>query len=254
MNYPYNRDLLYVHLNERNQYVLSCGIEFSDFVRSLNDSIRNILLLQHQSEEGYYNSHTLLHYVPDDRIEKLMAEPVSQFGKFCWIDFEEVEGLNFLAPGELAEILYLGHVKHHLKLPFYNQLGNRFAYLAQDDGWFNKTYYRNLNDFYRMLGFVIPEKISMLKPEKNLFGFKKKKTYPLIAKELLVALNPAFHEGAVFSISGISQNRSRVEIPLWVIGDYVNMDEVYDEYMNAKNQSPAAMLIFDKKQREWELQ
>ncbi len=253
MNYPYQRDLLYVHLNNRDQYVLSSGIKFSEFVRSLHESIQNILLLQHQSEEGYFNSHTLLHYVPNDRIGKLMDEPVSQFGKFCWLDFEEIEGLNLLSPRELSEILYLGHVKHHLKLPFYNQLENRFAYLAQDDGWFNKTYYRNIGDFYRMLGFVIPEKISVLKPEKNLFGFKKKRAYPQIGTELLTALNPAIQEGAVFSINRLSQNRSRVEIPIWVIGDFANMDEMYEEYTSVNQQPPAAMLTFDKKQREWEL-
>ncbi|WP_053361380.1 hypothetical protein [Bacillus sp. FJAT-27251] len=252
-HHSYNRDLLYVHLNDRDQYVLSCGIEFFEFARSLPDSIHNLLLLKHQYDDGDFNRHTLLHYVPEDRVAKLVAENVAGYGDFCWMDFEEAEGLNVMAPHEIAEILYLGHTKHHLKLPFYNQLGNRFAYLAHDDGWFNKVYYRNLNDFFRMLGNVIPEKIATRKPEKNLLGIRKKRVYPSISREILKSLNPAFKEGAVFSIHNVEQNRNRLEVPIWVIGDFLNMDEMYEEFSQAGNGSPDGRLVFDKKQREWTL-
>ena len=41
------------------------------------------------------------------------------YGDFCWIDFEEEEALNELPSQAIAELLYLGHLKEHLKLPFY---------------------------------------------------------------------------------------------------------------------------------------
>ncbi|PLR95551.1 hypothetical protein [Bacillus sp. T33-2] len=250
-NQPDNRDLIYVHVNERDQYVISCGIEFFEFAKSLSDSLNHLLLLKHNFDEGEFNRHTLHSFVPEDRIGKLIDEDVNSYGDFCWIDFEETEGLNVLTGQEIAEILYLGHIKHHLKLPFYNQLGNRFAYLAHDDGWFNKTYYRNLNDFYRMLGHVVSGKLGVLKPEKTVLGIKKKRAYPTVGKEILKSLSAALKEGAVFSFKNITQNRSRIEIPIWVIGDFSNMDDMYDEFQQAKKNRCDGKLVFDKKLKEW---
>ncbi len=252
-NHPYNRDLLYVHLNDRDQYVLSYGIEFFEFARSLSDSLNHLLLLKHRYEDGDFNRHTLFQYVQEDGVEKLVADNVNAYGDFCWIDFEEIEALNVLSGQEIAEILYLGHIKHHLKLPFYNQLGNRFVYLAHEDGWFNKTYYRNFNDFFRMLGNVLAGKLGELKPEKTLLGIRKKKSYPSVGKEILKSLTPALKEGAVFSLKNMEQNRNRIEIPIWVIGDFSNMDDMYDEYKEASRNNPDGRLVFDKKLKEWSL-
>ncbi|WP_239094461.1 hypothetical protein [Bacillus sp. B15-48] len=252
-NHRYNDNLLYIHLNDRYQYVLSSGIEFVEFYRALTSSLNYLLLLKHRFDDGDFNRHTLLDYVPNERISKLIEDDVGNYGDFCWMDFEEMEGLNVLAAQELAEILYLGHTKHHLKLPFYNQLANRYAYLAHDDGWFNKIYYRNMNDFYKMLSQVIPGKVTALKPEKNLLGVRKKRDYPPVNKEILKSLTSAFKEGAVFSLKDIEQNRVRLEIPLWIIGDYTNMDDMYDEFSQARLKPADERLVFDKKLKEWSL-
>ena len=74
--------------------------------------------------------------------------------------------LNELTGQEIAELLYLGHQKQHLKLPFYNKLGNRFVYLAHDDGFFNKTYYRSFKDFFHFLSEAISDKLGELKARK----------------------------------------------------------------------------------------
>ncbi|WP_210367138.1 hypothetical protein [Bacillus sp. REN3] len=251
--HPYYRDSIYVHLNDRDQYVVSSGIEFFEFASSIGDSLNNLLLLEHKYDDGDFNRHTLFDYVPEDRIHKLSAENVSAYGDFCWIDFEEVEALNVLTGQEIAELLYLGHIKHHLKLPFYNHLGNRFAYLAREDGWLNKIYYRNFNDFFRMLGNVLAGKMGELKPEKTLLGIKKKKLYPAVSKEILKALMPALKEGAVFSLRKVQQNRNRLEIPIWIIGDFTDMDDMHDEFKVASKGEPHGKLVYDKKLKEWSL-
>ncbi|WP_071458890.1 hypothetical protein [Bacillus massilinigeriensis] len=252
-NRPFNGDLLYVHLNERDHYVLSCGIEFFEFARSAADSLSNILLLKHQFEDGDFNRHTMLQYVPEDRIGKLAGDDVHDYGEFCWLDFEEVDGLNMLSGHQIAELLYLGHIKHHLKLPFYNELGNRFVYLTFEDGWLNKVYYRNLNDFFQVLSLVIPGKLGELRPEKSLLGMRKKKLYPAINKELLQTLGGLLKEGAAFSFRDIRQNRMSIEIPIWTVGDFSNMDDMYDEYQQAQTSPCDAKLMFDKKTKEWSL-
>ncbi|WP_338471469.1 hypothetical protein R4Z10_01435 [Niallia sp. XMNu-256] len=247
------QDVIYVHLNEKNRFVLSSGIFFNEFVQALNESINHILLLKHRFDDADFNLHTLLDYIPQKRVMKLAGEDVSQYGDFCWIDFEEMEGLDEIPGQVLAELLYLGHMKEPLRAPFYNYLGNRFTYLAIDDGWFNKTYYRNLNDFYRLLGELIPMKLDVIKPDKSLLGLKRKKVYPVVDQHLLHSLKGYMSEGMVLSLREIVQNRHRIEIPMWVIGDFSNMDDMHEEYEKNRKRSCDAKLIFDKKSNEWKI-
>ncbi|WP_174735086.1 hypothetical protein [Mesobacillus harenae] len=248
-----NLELVYIHLNERDQYVITSGFEFNEFTYALSDSLSNILLIKHRYEDGDFNSDTQLEYVQADRLGKLITSDVSSYQDFCWIDFEDVENLNFLTGQELAEILYLGHKKHHLRPPFYNQLENRYVYLASEDGWYNKTYYRNLNHFYTMAGSALSAKMSVLKPEKSLLGVKKKRTYPAINKDLIKSLIPFMREGAVFSFQNTGLVRNKPEIPIWTIGDFADMDEMREEFKHIGKQRWDSRLIYDKKTREWEI-
>ncbi|WP_141433257.1 hypothetical protein [Bacillus sp. 03113] len=246
-------EVIYVHLNEAEHYVLSYGIEFSEFYYSLSDSLNQLLLLEHSFDDGDFNVHTLLEFASKKKLKSLAEDDVYAYGNFCWIDFEELDGLNELPGQAIAELLYLGHLMDHLKPPFYNYLNNQFVYLAHDDGWYNKTYYRSLNDFHKMLGDVIAYKKSHLKLEKSLLGIKKKKQYPSVPIEVIVPLIEMMKEGIVISLQKIWQNRNRMEIPIWVLGDFSDMDNMYDEYEKVSNQQSDAKLIFDKKTREWKV-
>jgi hypothetical protein len=247
------RDLVYVHLNESEQYVLSYGIEFKEFAQSLSDYINNVLLLKHHFDDGDFNMHTLLEYVQKERLNKLVKDDVYGYGDFCWIDFEEEEALNELSGQELAELLYLGHTKDDLKLPFYQRLGNRFVYLAHDDGWWNKVYYRNMRDFYRMLGDALASKMTDTKFEKNLLGIRKKRNFPAVHMELLLNMKTIMKEGILISIHDTEQTRTSVEVPVWILGDFDNMDDMYEEYEKVVKGKYDAKLVFDKKTREWRL-
>ncbi|WP_080848810.1 hypothetical protein [Cytobacillus gottheilii] len=248
------RDLVYILLNEQEQYVMTYGIEFAEFSQSLSDSFNHLLLLKHNFDHGEFHVHTMLDFVTKEKLSKLVNDDVYSYGDFCWIDFEEVEALNELPGQVLAELLYLGHTKEHLRQPFYNILSNRFVYLAHDDGWLNKTYYRDMQNFYNMLGDCLPGKLEQIKIEKTLLGFKRKKTYPVIPREVLKDLRPLMKEGIVLSIKDMAQNRTRIEVPIWVIGDFVNMDNMMDEYEEAsKKRKCEAKLVIDKKTREWRI-
>ena len=215
------------------------------------DSINHILLLKHHFDDADFNLHTLLDYIPRKRVMKLAGDDVSRYGDFCWIDFEEMEGLDGISGQVLAELLYLGHTKEPLHDPFYNYLGNRFTYLAMDDGWFNITYYRNLTDFYHLISELIPMKLELTKPEKGLLGFKKQAA--LGYQHLLLSLKGYMSEGMVLSLRETIQNRARIEIPMWVIGDFSNMDDMHEEYEKNSKRSCDAKLIFDKKTQEWKI-
>lgn len=247
------RDLIYVHLNQADQYVLSYGIEFNEFAAAFSGSLNQLLLLKHRFDDADFNMHTLLEYCPEDRISKLAEEDVYSYGDFCWIDFIEEEVLNELSGQELAELLYLGHQKQHLKLPFYNKLGNRFVYLAHDDGWYNKIYYRSFKDFFHLLSEALASKLGELKPEKSLLGLRKKRSYPPVNKEILLSLTPFIKEGICISLRDTDHQRNRIDIPIWVMGDFSDMDDMVEEYETMSTKPYHAKISFDKKTKEWKL-
>lgn len=247
------RDVIYIHLNEKERFVLSYGIEFKEFLYFLSESIPSILLLDHQFDDGEFHLHTMFEYVPKHKLAKLAKDDVYGYGNFSWIDFEEEEALDVLGGQTIAELLYLAHKRDHLRAPFYQQLNNQFAYIAHDDGWFNKTYYRNLDLFYQMLAGVISNKVHYIKSDKVLFGIKKKRVYQPLSDQTILYLKNYMKEGMVLSIQKIIQNRARLEIPIWVIGDFANMDSMYEDYEKKSRKNCDAKLIYDKKTKEWQV-
>lgn len=251
-NHSDDRQLIYVHMNHPNHFVLTHGIEFSEFLTGIPNKLSNVLLLKHQFSEGDFNMHVMLDYVTSEMVPRLAEEDVYGYGDFCWIDFLDEEGLYQLSGQEMAEILYIGHLKDHLRNPFYGKLNNQFVYLAGDDGWFNKTYYRMWNDFYSVLGSAISSKITLQK-EKPLLSWRKKKSVPAVPIEILQPFMNLMKQGIVFSIEKTVRNRQMIEVPAWIIGDFYDMDAMYEEYEQLHDQrKPDAKIVFDRKSEEWQ--
>lgn len=247
------KELLYIHLNASDRFVLSSGLTFEDFYRTISRPLQNILLLKHRYEDGEYNRNTLLEYVYQDDIQKLVKTNPDRIGDFCWIDFEDDSGLDALDGQQLAELLYLAHCKNHLRPPFYRMLNNEFVYLSHHNDWFNKIYYRSLDEFFQLLGSFIPHKMESLKVEKTWLGIRKKSDYPVIPIETFIRLSSFMAEGIIISFEQIEQSRNRLEIPIWVIGDYFDIDEVAESYKELNQTEPDAKIIFIRKTKEWAL-
>lgn len=247
------RELVYIHLHASERFVLSSGITFQDFHTSITKPLQNILLLKHQYKDAEFNMHTLLEFVYQEDIHKLVKSQADQSNDFCWIDFEDEAGLSALEGQELAELLYLGHFKNHLRPPFYRMLNNEFVYLSDANGWFDKVYYRSIDRFFSMLGRIIPERMGSLKVEKTWLGIRKRNEYPDISVETFIRLSALMAEGVVFSFEKILQSRNRIEIPIWVIGDYIDMEEMQENYMEISQLEPDAKLIYVRKTKEWAL-
>ncbi len=245
------KDIIYIHKNTDRQYVVSYGINFNEFASHSLKPLKNLLLIKHQYEHGAFNIHTHLEYVEQDELKKIMNDQVHSYGDFCWMDFEEEVGVNELNGQEIAELLYMGHIKQPLTPPFYSKINNRYAYLTNDDGWFNKVYYRDFEDFYHMLGSVISSKLNTVKTGKSLFGKKKEKAYPPIEKEVISSFKEKLKEGMVISLEKAVISRGKIEIPIWVMGDYYNMDEMAEDYKRVKKLPANGLLSFDRKLKSW---
>ncbi|WP_062350832.1 hypothetical protein [Bacillus kwashiorkori] len=245
------KDLVYVLVNAHEHHVISHGISFADFMHALPNQLVNLLLLKHQFHDSEFHTRTQFSYVTEEQVAQLTEDDVRKYGQFCWIDFEDLFNIDSLEPREIAELLYLAHMKKHFATPFYQKLNNRFVYLSEADGWHNKIYYRNLNDFFHILGNVIPKKLEQMKMEKSFLNLRKKKTYPQIEASTFRPIRSMLSSGVVFSFQNIRPQRNLVEIPFWPIGDFYNMDAMLEVYHEKKMNAPVGSIILDKKQREW---
>ncbi|KIL52395.1 hypothetical protein KP77_06550 [Jeotgalibacillus alimentarius] len=241
---------IYLHLNTAQDFAMSSGIDMKDFYRALSDRLHHLLLLKHKFEQSSFNMHTYLEYVHEQEVSDLVKEDIAAYGEFCWIDFEDEAGVDEMSAQELAELLYMGHMKYHLNLPFYKKLNNRFVYLSTEDGMLNRTYYKEWTDFFLMIGKVIPEKIAVRKNTK-LLQFKKEKALSPIPKEVVMKISHLLREGVVISFQHSVINKGKVEVPVWVSGDYANMDDLQDDMQKKYKREPSAVFSYDRKTKEW---
>ncbi|MFD1706967.1 hypothetical protein ACFSCZ_09515 [Siminovitchia sediminis] len=249
-NHANGKNILYIHMNQNDKYILSHGIQFPDFMKGIPVKPANILLLCRQLEDGYYNMHTRLSFVSGENIVQLAEDGVSRYGGFCWVDFSEEEDLNELTGQELAELLYVGHMKSPLKPPFYRILGNQFVYLTHEDGYFNKIYYKKWDHFFSMMGVVLADRARSGR-EKTLFGLRKHRPAPFVPADTLQLLSGMLKEGAVFSFEAMTADRLKIDIPIWIVGDYMDMDEMGASYVEERKRPPDCRLVLDRKAGEW---
>ena len=245
------RDFIYLHKQEAEHFVASCGIDFFSFMQSLKESPQNVLLLDHPFMDVEYDMHTQFNYITFPSYKKYYKENGKEYGHISWIDFEDIEGVEELAPWEIAEILYVRHTFNHLRSPFYQKLDNRFVYLTLEDGFYNKIYYRNWNDFYQVISKLIPENVEMTKPDRLWLGGKKKLENTIIPLNIIKQLSKVFNEGAIISFQKSTQNRQMIEIPIWTVGDYRHEDEIRDELRSIYQQRQTVNLVYHKKMKEW---
>lgn len=247
------KDIIYLFVNSVDKNVTSYGISFQQFIQSMDNPPANLLLLKHRYEEGEVHFDTQFPYATGEQVMNLAREDLHKDREFCWVDFEDVFNLDALEGQELAELLYLAHLKKHLSLPFYNTLNNRFAYLTDNDGWKNKTYYKNWTDFYQILSHVLADKLSELKLDKSLLSFWKKKEYPPIDLSVIRQLNTMLTEGVAICFSSSRQSRGQINLPIWIVGDYYDMDDMLESFQRISSSSPHAYLSYDKKQKTWSI-
>ena len=249
-----SKDILYIFVNAHDHNVISSGINFPTFYHSLKKPPNNMLLLKHKQLDSEFHMQIQLPYVTEEHVQSWTEHDFPKMGEFCWVDFDDIINLDMLSGQDLAELLYLSHLKKHLNLPFFQTLNNRYAYLTENDGWLNKIYYRYWPDFYNVLSGALSKKLSESKADKPLIGFWRKKTYPSIAVSALQHLNKVLTEGVVFSFHSVRQGRGSIEIPFWVVGDFYDVYEMMEVFYQKSKEPPAGILAFDKKQKVWEIQ
>ncbi|TYR79850.1 peptide ABC transporter permease [Priestia megaterium] len=248
------KDIVYINGHVNEKCFVTYGIEFKEFFYSLPEPLTNLLLLKHRFEDSDYHFPTHMDYVESEQVSLLAQDNVYNYGDFCWIDFDELSSLDLLEPNDIAALLYLGHLKKPLNSSFNNKLNNQFVYLAQDDGFYNKTYYRDIYDMKHMLSRIIPFKASVAKQTR--FALRRKKLeYPALPLVLANTLLTLTNDGLLIDFEKMVQSRKDIQVPIYTIGKFTDMDEMYNDRFEHKQGSKLqAYLVFNKRESEWTLE
>ena len=156
------------------------------------------------------------------------------------MDFNQRENFEKLEPLEIADLLYLGHMFEPVRSPFFDRIQNRYAYLAHDDGWYCKLYCRFFRDFEDVIANKI---VSMVSTSK------RRRIYPL-SSDLKKNLMSLAENGLLIDLSNISKVNNTIEIPIYCIGKFLNMDDMYNDLKRHISRSKfSARLVHRNK--EW---
>lgn len=234
------RDVVYINSDTEKGLVKFYGIQFKDFISCTPNPINNVLLIEHEYWSEKYHLPSRFMYTTKENINDLINEDIYNYGDFCWVDFNEEESFDLLKPQEVAELLYLGHKYIPLKSAFFPCLNNQYAYCAHDDGWICLLYCRNIEDFSHVItNYII----------SNLSTSKRRRIYQF-SDDLRLKLLEISCNGLLIDFDQLIKGDRTIEIPIYQIGKYDDMDEMYNDIKMHRNRSKNKAWIVQKN-KEW---
>jgi hypothetical protein len=213
------RDVFYINAYPANYEIVYYGLEFKEFIKFLPTDLKNILLIKSDYFGAGYKVKYNFETVNRDEMQEFVKRDIYGYGDFCWVDFDSEDMIDRLEPSEVAELLYLRHMFSPVKSPFFEKIKNRYTYLAHDDGWFCRLYCRSLNDFCEVMANKV---VSMASTSK------RRKVYPM-HDELKLQLLLLAENGLLIDFSNVLRYDRSIEIPIFTIGKFINMDVMYND-------------------------
>lgn len=218
---------IYVHMNDVDKFVIFSGLKLTQFAASV-EPLHHLLLLKHSYEDGAFNMHTQLDYVPDEEVAHFVKKS-AESKELCWIDFMDERKLNQLTPMEQAELLYISHKKEPITSPFFNKLQNRFVYYSSDIEKMTKVYFRHLSDSDLLVANVFNAFIQEKERSAGFWRRKVKANTPSLTPEFLRAYRSFAKDGALLSLYRIEKPKATYGIEIRNLSDYSFPDEVWDD-------------------------
>lgn len=213
------RDVFYINAFPENNEVVYYGMQLNEFIKCAPVELDQLLLLEAEYFGAGCRSKTKFEIVDKDEMNDFLKEDIYGYGDFCWVDFDKRENVEKLEPMEIAELLYLGHMFRPMKSPFFDTIQNRYAYLAHDDGWFCRLYCRQYSDFSEIAANKV---VAMASTSK------RRRIYPL-SQEVKSNLMSLAEDGLLIDFSNTLKLNRTIEIPIYSIGKFLDMDDMYND-------------------------
>ena len=221
------RDIFYINAFPENNEIVYYGMQLNEFIKYAPVELSQLLLLEAEYFGTGFRSKTKFEVVTKEEMNDFLKEDVYSYGNFCWVDFNQRENVENLEPFEIAELLYLGHMFKPVKSPFFDKIQNRYAYLAHDDGWFCRLYCNQYSDFQEIIANKLIHRVSTS---------KKRKVYPL-SEEIKEKLMRIAEGGLLIDFSNTLKYSNAIEIPIYRIGKFLDMDHMYNDLERHINHS-----------------
>ncbi|MDF2675669.1 MAG: hypothetical protein K0R09_3941 [Clostridiales bacterium] len=146
-----NTSFYYLKLNADTNNIISSGLSFNEFVNGIIDKPTNMLILSGHPKECHWHDDLHLDYITNDQLDSFYNEKVYDYGDFCWVDFDNVESLNSITKTQLAELLYLNHKQEVMNTFQFDNLKNKYVYIAHDDKHWVSIYMKNIKSYMHVV-------------------------------------------------------------------------------------------------------
>lgn len=201
------KQLIYVKTNPIEHEYICMGISVCDIWKAIKTIDTDIVLIKSDDlGDECINNFEIIY---EDNVCDFLSRYC--YGDLCFMDCNNKEKMSELNDNEIAEMLFVGHMKRPLNSPFVKKIGNRIVYIGHDNDYFCKLYCANNSDFYNILNIKIQSYIH-----------KKYK--------INVNLEYSFIEecinGLLIDLDDTYINNRNVVMPYYIIGFFNNMDEI----------------------------
>lgn len=243
-------NFVYLSLEPVTNMIYSLGISPADFLNGIPAIPNQLLLLNDESgNDVEINPHTRLQTITGQtQIRRYMLAKHEYAVK--WLDYAHGDDLDFLLPGEIAELLYLAHMEAHIRTPFYAKLQNDYAYLTLRDGFY-KTYYRNLSDFDHVLEVSIKRHLRAM--HNNRWVFARPLAISDVPHEILLQLTQGLLDGTIIAFDQLVERHRIYVIPVRAITHPERQNTWYSQEEVYADSREVASLRYDLATREWAL-
>ncbi len=230
----------YVSIDIQKSEVFSCGGKFSEFINFISIKPENILLMKGNFYEGHWNNKIGLDYADKNNINDLISDDVYNYGDFVWVDYEDKDAIDNILPIELAELLYISHMKMPLNTPFFKTLNNNYIYLAHDDNYWTKIYMKNIYDYKK----VIEGKIL-----KELKG-RKREVLP-IPEHIINLIFDGACEGILIDFESTYYISGSTGVNIYKMGKYRDYDQIHDVFERKKD--CRNLITLEYRNKKWKI-
>ena len=215
------REILYICYEDSPPSFWVLGMEFGEFIESFGRPL-NLIVLEGKAficPVGRYNVPVLM---DEDIEEELLSEDINSWGDFSCLDFADLEGIKALTAQEMAELDFLGKRWEAVHAPFFDKLGNRFVYMAHDDGWVLRLMLRDPGEMCRILAGVVARKAAAL-------TVRSAGSVPPVDRGACRRLLKRADQGLLLDFRALSKAAGPLEVPVYSVGPTRDMDAVLSD-------------------------